>query len=409
MSPDSKAKIKAKALALLEDPDFFGQVRKAVSRGGLVGERQNAVAIFIIAISALLDRPLNGIVKGRSSAGKNFLVSRVLNLLPRSATVLMTSSSKGAWDYAEDAFRHKVIYIHERNDAAGAIHPARTLISENELRHSISVWEQGERKRKELVVEGPISAISTTTEDRLEVDDETRSVSLWVDESAEQTQRIVKRLLSPLPPLTPEEIEVWHRAYELLAQRASVKIEFPEWFGNIGNSIFYKDVRVRRYLPAFLEAVRTIALIRSFQTRSNEFGPDDSIPVTFTDYAIATYIFDIVFAESLFLVDDDSVETRNVIEAIASTQGGKAVDQEQVAQYLKISADKAYSKIRSAREAGMIVQVNQPEKNNIKRYLPAPRPRFVPDPKEVFAKISGLKKPLVIIHPVAGKEVRFTK
>jgi hypothetical protein len=111
----------------------------------------------------------------------------------------------------------------------------------------------------------------------------------------------------------------------------------------------------------------------------------------------------------LFLGDNESIDTRNALEAIAATQDGKAVNQEQVAQYLQISANKAYAKLRSAREAGFIVQVNQPEKSNIKRYLPAPRPRFVPDPKDVFTKIGGLKKPILMINPISGKEVRFTK
>jgi hypothetical protein len=290
MSPYSSDTIKAQASALLEGADFFGKLREAVRRQGLVGETRNALAMYVIAISSLLEKPLNGIVKGRSSTGKNFVVSRVLQLLPQSAVVQITSSSRGAWNYARDEFRHKVIYVHERNEATGAIHPARILISEGELRHTISVREGNEWKRKEVVVEGPISVISTTTKDAIEIDDESRSVSLWVNDSSQQTRQIVKRLLSPLPPLSNDEIEIWHCIYTLLSERASVKIEFPDWFGNIGESVFCDDVRVRRYFPAFLEMVRTIALIRSFRTRSSKSDDNDSMTIAFTDYAIATYI-----------------------------------------------------------------------------------------------------------------------
>jgi hypothetical protein len=91
MPSKTTASIQERALQLLREPDFFGRVRNAVDRGGLAGETRNALAIFVIVISSLLERPLNAFVKGASSAGKNFLVSRVTRLLPKSAVKEFTS------------------------------------------------------------------------------------------------------------------------------------------------------------------------------------------------------------------------------------------------------------------------------------------------------------------------------
>jgi len=152
-------------------------VRDAVRRIGVVGETRNALAIFIVAMSSLLERPLNALIKGVSSSGKNFLVSLVLRLFPASAIREISSSSRTAWNYSADEFRHRVVYLQERNDAAGAVHPVRLLISEGKLVRITSVREGGRWVSKEFVAEGPISAISTTTLNRLEIDDETRHIS----------------------------------------------------------------------------------------------------------------------------------------------------------------------------------------------------------------------------------------
>jgi hypothetical protein len=63
MASKKTPSIQERALALLNDSDFFGKVREAVARGGLVGEERNIVAIFVVAISSLLKKPMNAILK----------------------------------------------------------------------------------------------------------------------------------------------------------------------------------------------------------------------------------------------------------------------------------------------------------------------------------------------------------
>lgn len=405
---DADPSIEELALELLQDRDFFGKVRDAVERGGLVGEVKNSQATYVGAMSSLLERPLNTIVKGPSSGGKNFLATRVLRLFPKTAIREITSSSETAWNYSAQDFRHRIVYLQERNDASGAIHPVRLLISEGQLTRIVTVMEGGQWVKKEFVAEGPISAISTSTRDRLQIDDETRHVSLWIDDSIDQNRRVVKGLVSPPTPLSKDEIRAWHEAYELVAKRASVPIELPEWFENIAENVYVDDIRVRRYFPAFLEAVRTIALIRSFQQHPENYEAEESITAKFTDYALAAYIFDDVFVESLNRGDDDR-ETAKTIETIASTQDDEPVDAQQFAEYLGITYDKASAKLRSAFQAGVIAQANSPEKNNNKRYLPAKPARFVPDPKEVFKDYVNTNKPIELTHPVTGKRLRFVR
>jgi DNA primase len=71
-----------RALALLQSPDFWDKYTSALSRNGLVGEERNAEVLYIAGISRLLEKPLNGIVKGHSSSGKNHVVNQVLRFHP---------------------------------------------------------------------------------------------------------------------------------------------------------------------------------------------------------------------------------------------------------------------------------------------------------------------------------------
>jgi hypothetical protein len=393
-------------LALLRDPDFFGKLRDAIRRKGLVGEVRNALAIFIVAISSLLDRPLSAIVKGRSSAGKNILASTVLGFLPSTAIREITSSSKTAWNYSGDDFRNKVVYIPERNEAAGAVEP-RLLVSEGTLKRIVTVRGGANPETKLFVANGPIAVITTTTRNRIQIDDETRAISLWVDESEEQTRRIVESQVSPMIPLSDEEVEVWHQVYEIISGRSRVPIKLPRWFTEIASRVSASNVSVRRYFPAFLQAVRTIALICSFQQYPDDLESGESFSATFADYALAAWIFNDLFVESLNRGESECLETSKAIEAIAADQNGKPVDADQLAKYLGVSYDKASAKLREALKAGVISRANQSEKNNNKLYLPAEPPRFVPDPKEVARELVRLKKPVTVVHPLTGKTVKF--
>ena len=180
------------ARKLLRSARFFNKFLIATKKVGLVGEELNALVILIAAVSRLLPRPLNLFVKGHSSAGKNWLVTRVLHLMPKSAVAEITSASDKALHYSRSDFRHRVVYLQERNEAAGNVHPIRLLISEGKLIRIVPGFEHGKRVTKKYVARGPVAAISTTTKNLLEIDDETRHISIWVDESKEQTREIVR-------------------------------------------------------------------------------------------------------------------------------------------------------------------------------------------------------------------------
>lgn len=399
--------VQQQALKLLQSPYFFREALRAVRRNGLVGEERNALVVFLVAISRLFTKPLCLFVKGPSGVGKNLLVDTVLALLPESAVLSLTSSSPRAFNYLGESAAHKVLYLKERNEGSGSFLPTRLLVSEKELVHWITVREDGHFVQKPQVTKGPIASISTTTRDRVEVDDETRHVSIWLDESPEQTAKIMAAALDPDTKLGQEELDVWHSVQTLLEKRASIPIEFPTWFREIAQFTHHENLWARRYFPAFLQSCRTVALVRSFALKQQ--GKPGKITVRFTDFAITALIFNPVFESSMDRADDRDLEVQQHVRLISSQNGGTGVSAAELAKHTGISIDSAYAELRKAASAGTIFRTNKPSKGNRKLYLPAkPRP-FLPDPAEVFQRLEGLPKRVEFAHPLTGKRIVYER
>jgi hypothetical protein len=395
------------ARKLLRSTRFFNEFLLAMKKAGLVGEELNALVLLIVAVSRVLHRPLNLFIKGHSSAGKNWLVTRLLHLMPKSAVAEITSASDKAWNYSQSDFRHRVVYLQERNEAAGMIDPIRTLISEGKLIRIVPGFENGKRVLNRHVARGPVAAISTTTKNRLQIDDETRHISIWVDESSEQTREIVKSYTKKHETLSRKELRTWHMVHRLLKKRMGTRIIFPKWFEEVADQLFVEDLRVRRYYPAFVEACRAVCLIRSFQPQRKRSKPAQ-LEVDFADFAIAALIFDPVFVESLHLDKAAGEATRRLVDEISASKK-RPVEARDIAHKLGISKDKAYAKLRYAVQAGVIQQANKPQKSNRKAYLGTPQPRFVPEPKKLFRELEGLTGQVRFVHPITGEWVTYER
>src|SRR5207244_4142240 len=147
----------------------------------------------------------------------------------------ITSASDKAWHYSRSDFRHRVVYVQERNEAAGTIDPIRLLISEGKLIRIVPRYANGKLVTKKHVARGPVAAISTTTKNRLAIDDETRHISIWVDESSEQTRQIVKSYTKKNAHLRREELRTWQMVHRLLKKSVGTRVNFPRWFEEIAD------------------------------------------------------------------------------------------------------------------------------------------------------------------------------
>ena len=399
---DELRQARKQARKLLRSPRFFNELLLALRKDGLVGEELNALIVFIVVVSRLLPHPLNLFVRGQSSSGKNWIVKRVLRLVPKDAYREITSTSDAAWSYSKDDFRHRVVYDQERDGASRSVRPMRLLISEGKLVRLVTQWVGGRRTIKRYISRGPVASISTTTQNELEIDDLTRHLGIFTDTGSDQTRQIVKQYTKQFDGLTREGLRTWRTVQDLLKERSKREIIFPDWFDAVADAVFTADVSVRRYYPAFVEACRTVSLIRSFLGKSNENG---ELMVGFADYAITAIIFDHAFVESLHRGHGSEEATRRIVHCLVKRER-RGVGAKEVADELRISMDRAYARLRRAEKVGVIQRANTPRQHNLKHFVPTARHRFVPDPGELFQKLK-MKDSVGFVHPVTGKRVVY--
>ena len=405
MGMRTKSTARREAERLLRSPYFFREFLSDMRKGGLVGEEQNASLVYTVATSRVRPRPLNLLVKGQSAAGKNFLVGSVMELLPAGSVHELTGASeKGFYNLEEEELMHSVVYLQERSESAGTIHPSRLLISEGRLIRFVSVRRGGGWVTERQETAGPVAFVSTTTEDKVQIDDETRHVSIWIDESQEQTERLLELNPGGGFHLPEKRKKIWHEVQRLIEERASIPIKFPRWRQSLVRFTRTDDIRVRRYFPSFVRAWETVTLIRSFLRPREEIRKGNKLESTFGDYAVTAIIFNSAFAESLYRPSGRSLETRHHVERISAKKDGAPVEAADLAQELNISFDRAYSRLRRAAKAGTIRRAGPSVRRNRKLYLPTPPPVFVPNPGEVFPKL-GLRGRAKFVHPLTGEWV----
>jgi hypothetical protein len=392
--------IPASALNLLVARDFYPQLAADMEKAGLVREKRNALATYIVGTSRLQQKPLNEIIKGPSSVGKNHLAKTVFKFFPDGEVVSASSVTEHAIHYARTNLSHKIVYIDEHT---GVKHPLRQLISEGRLTRWVAEMVNGHRAMVEHVTEGPVACVTTTTENALEIDDESRNLSVWMDESYKQTQEIAKAHVSKREPLSPERLKLWHEVQYKIAEWQPTSINTPPFFGDIAEKILpWGDLRIRRYWPAFVEACKVVTRIRTAAWQEED---EHEVTVSFEDFATALCIFDKLIGESLTRSGGDAeMAIGDLVERLDKGRGVTAADL--VGQQGIRSPNQAYRALRRARDAGAIFVVNEHERNNEKRHARSPVATFLGTPEYVVNKL-GLKISGSYVHPVNGKRVQY--
>ncbi len=189
-------------------------------------------------------------------------------------------------------------------------------------------------------------------------------------------------------------------------------IRTEPWFEDLVDLIPTGDIRMRRHWPAFVEACKTVALIRSYRKTNEQLVKQDGIIVNFDDFAIASFIFDKVVTDTITRgAANSDMSTADLVARIATAQGEdlevRGVDAKRLLGEPGVtSLDKAYRLLGDAESAGTIYRVNAPEKNNQKFYLPMAHRGFVGSPDSVLKRLK-LKIQGEFVHPLTGETVKY--
>jgi len=262
-----------RAMALLKDRRLLAKAAVDMKRLGHVGEFLAKKLGFVCAASALYGEAIQPSTHSQSAAGKNALWDAVLSLFPPEMVIRRTGLSAKALFRTQVDLKCKILYIQEVAGSADADYTIRVMQSDGRLEYEATEkMPDGSLRNVVYRTEGPTVIVQTTTQNHLHPENETRVFPIYIDESQQQTRRIVRHHLKEASGWGPSREEQerikqrWHDAIRLL-EPAEVVIPYAQRIETPSSPL-----RIRRDAPRLLDVVRVIAWLHQHQRERDARG-----------------------------------------------------------------------------------------------------------------------------------------
>jgi hypothetical protein len=299
---------------LAESPSILSRLDQNLKKYGFAGSTNIPRTVFLATCTRMFPQPVSVVIKGPSSSGKSFALKAALRYVPDEACEIFHGLSEKALVYASNLnLQHRHLVIQE---AAGLAEGngrtfLRQLLSEGEVRYmTVQNTKDGNVGQELPVIKGPIGLLMTTTANSLHWEDETRMLSMQVDQSPEQIMRALLANVRNGPTSPPEgDLSRWHALHRYVTSRPlSVVIPYEE---ALLSCLPTSHQRVLRDAPQVLSLIRAHALLHQC-TRDREGG---SIVANLDDYSVVNQLIADTLSQGL----DKSVapHIREVVEAVS--------------------------------------------------------------------------------------------
>jgi DNA primase len=182
------------AIDFLKRLHLIENLNKEIGKAGIVGEENSRMLLFLIIISYLNKNPLHALVQGSSGSGKTHIISRIADLMPQEDVLRFTRITESSlYNWGEFDLFQKIIIIEDLDGLKeDALYALREFISNQVLRSSVTIKDKkGNNKSAHKIVKGQFSSLSATTKGETYEDNMSRSFLIAVDESKEQTAKII--------------------------------------------------------------------------------------------------------------------------------------------------------------------------------------------------------------------------
>ena len=175
-------------------PKLIKRLNELLGQAGIVGEERNRIFLLIIAISHKMPETLHGLLQGSSGSGKTRLLKQISDCMPtESVTKLTRLSDKVLYNFPERYFVNRLLCLEDIDGLSEEAEFAfRELQSNGELNSATSIkLDNGQITSGQKTVKGPIASLACTTRGEIYEDNMGRVFLIAVDESGEQTRRII--------------------------------------------------------------------------------------------------------------------------------------------------------------------------------------------------------------------------
>jgi DNA primase len=183
------------AIDFLTKPNLIKRWNDLIGKAGVVGEDNSRIFLMAIAITHKMREPLHALIQGSSGSGKTHLMAKIYNFIPLADKKNFTRVTEGSlYNYGMYDLQNKLICIEDldgmKEEAQFAF---RELQSKGMIISSTSTKDDnGNISAQEKTVYGPIASMSCTTKGEIYEDNMSRCFIIAVDESAEQSKKVIQ-------------------------------------------------------------------------------------------------------------------------------------------------------------------------------------------------------------------------
>jgi DNA primase/energy-coupling factor transporter ATP-binding protein EcfA2 len=196
--------------------DLLAAINERLAQAGIVGERSNRLFVFLVALSHGTPEPLHVLIQGSSGSGKTRLLQQISQCMPPESVERFTRlSDKVLYNYPEHYLEGKLLCLEDVDGLSEeAEYAYRELVSNGELISAISIKDEAGRIMSgKKIVRGPVASMACTTNGRVYEDNISRMLLVAVDESREQTERIIRYQNGKAAGRTDAEAETRHKRF----------------------------------------------------------------------------------------------------------------------------------------------------------------------------------------------------
>ena len=235
----------------------------------------------------------------------------------------------------------------------------RELMSEGRIRHSTVQKIGNDLQAITIEKHGPVAFMVTTTKNQLHPENETRMLSLEVDDTENQTKNVLDKVaqVDGLHDTAPVDHRSWQDFQRWLAAgQCRVLVPFALEMAKLIPAV---AVRLRRDFGQVIYAIKVHALLHRDQR-----GRDDAGRIVADidhDYAVIRELMNPIVAESCGVaVNPATTATINaVVKATANMDTKEGASAKDIGVLLKLDRSGAWRRLQAACDAGYVVNLEQ--------------------------------------------------
>lgn len=371
---------------LANEASILDRFVEDLERCGVAGEARAGKLLYLAINSRHLDATqlVSVVVMGPSSAGKSYLVEKVLGLYPEEAYYFLTAMSERALAYSEEPLAHRFLVLAEAAGMSGEFQTylIRSLLSEGRLRYE-TVEKTSEGVRPRLIErQGPTGLLMSTTRTKIHNENATRMLAVTVDDTPEHTRQILAAMADE--DHEAPDLSRWH-ALQLWIGAGEKRVTIP-YTPALAAKVQPAAVRLRRDFMTILNLIKSHALLHRATRERDERG---RIIATIEDYAVVRGLVEDLIAEGVEKTIPEIVrDTVAAVGRLLKETGQVNVNVRQVGRALEPPLDysPAYRRVKMALDAGFLRNLEdrkgRPARLVMGDLMPEDEP-LLPEPSEL--------------------------